>query len=546
MTTLPNQPTPDGLPPSVNPSDRSRRLPLNAVGPESQSAIAAAIDHYRQTITTLKQSTHLSSEELLDARIARDAIHTLRLESSQPISAALGRQINQLDRQFKREIERFKTAYKQKALKRQMQEAIHKWWWFPEPAAPKPFWMHLDSIWSASSLVFLTFSGGLIADLAARVLSGGLDVWGSSTIIIQSLVTLIIGKSALTTSGQEAVKQWLGQRGFSRRWWDEGSLLVSIGLFAVLLGFQSIVLPEFSKFYKCLGDADYAEVDGLPTCLPGGQRSHMPGAGAANVVRGKAARLSSAEIMYKRALSLNPDYADAHYALGILYEEFQDSDQARDAYEKAVKGGKLEAYDRLAQLALKQDPPDNEKAVTWLSKGLVEAFKTDRRELLYDMTNTLTHLAVSNPAKPSKSLGGKYLDDAVYWLSRGLGLLGETPDETRLYQLRRNFGWVLFRQGEWATANDYFKKAIMLDPLRPDAYCLRAQVQQQQLVWQENIMSDWKQCRTLARPYDPDGEIIDPDQLLWQREADKQLKKFSNTPSHSSKQYAEQPFHPQV
>ncbi|MDB9412513.1 tetratricopeptide repeat protein [Microcystis aeruginosa] len=42
--------------------------------------------------------------------------------------------------------------------------------------------------------------------------------------------------------------------------------------------------------------------------------------------------MSSAEEDYQRALSLNPDDAEAHFNLGLLYEELQDFDLARKEY----------------------------------------------------------------------------------------------------------------------------------------------------------------------------------------------------------------------
>jgi tetratricopeptide (TPR) repeat protein len=552
MTTIPEKsPRPptslsvplDSLPTSL---EAVASLAPETMVVEPSSPLEQAIAHYRETIVTLQTTDAPSAEQLLDARIARDAIHDREIGAPEPLPPPQRREIKQIDRDFKQAIRRFKIAYKKQVLKQASPHPAAKWWWFPEPSVPKPFWAHLDSVWSASSLLFLTFSGGLVVELAARLLSGGLDAWGSSTVIIQSLAALLVGKSALTTSGQETVKQWLGQRGFPRQWWDEGSLLVSIGLFVSLLSFQSLALPEFAKFYKCFGDAASVAVDGWSTCLPGGDRSPLDNQ-PLTTTEIITARLSSAENMYKRALSLNPDYADAHLALGRLYEALQDFKQAQDAYEKAVKGGKLEGYNALAQLALKQETPNYEKAVGWLSKGLTETYhkKTDQRFLLYEMADTLTNLAVSTTAGAKKGnstdKGGKYLDDAVFWVSRGLDSLQETPDVYWQYRLNRNLGWLLLRQGEHDRALDHLQIAIELSPNRPDAYCLWAQVNQQQLSQvrqrqaiaeikplQQNIVENWERCRTLASPYDQSGKV-NTDELNWQREATKQLKKYSSS-----------------
>lgn len=518
---------------------------------ENRLALKSAIEHYKTMLEALQNADQLSTEQLLDVRIARDAIHGLELERPCKASESIAKEIKQLDKTFKQQIRRFKTEYRKQALKRNTQDSMPKWWWFPEPPPPQPFWNHLDSVWSGASLIFLTFSGGLIADLAVRVLSGGLDVWGSSTVIIQSMVTLLVGKGALTSSGQETVKQWLGKRGFPKRLWDEGSFLVSAGLFLALLGFQSFALPEFAKFYKCLGDADYSKQSGLPRCLPGGDRwivSEDSTASDTKVTR--LSRLSSAEVMYKRALSLNPDYADTHFALGRIYEDLQDLQRAQETYEKALKGGRVEAYHQLALLALKQEKPDYDKAVVWLSRGLEEVlYREEHRELRYRMVDTFTHIAVSDTKGKNDKVGSHYLDDAAYWLSRvqNLGIeehpADQMPEEQPSnwsYVLTRNNGWMLWRQGELDRAIDSLIEAIHINPIQADAYCLRAQVFQAQLnelrlpktarqakQLEQKVVEDWQQCRTLCSPYSSEGKVLDPDEVIWQRKANKQLKKYN-------------------
>ena len=64
----------------------------------------------------------------------------------------------------------------------------------------------------------------------------------------------------------------------------------------------------------------------------------------------KRNKLSSAEAKYKRAIALDPGLSEAHYNLGLLYEDLQNYDLARTEYTLATKGGIIRAYNNLARL----------------------------------------------------------------------------------------------------------------------------------------------------------------------------------------------------
>ena len=51
----------------------------------------------------------------------------------------------------------------------------------------------------------------------------------------------------------------------------------------------------------------------------------------------KEGQLEQALSNYQKAIALNPSYAQAHYHLGILYEDLQQFDQANAEYQLAVK-----------------------------------------------------------------------------------------------------------------------------------------------------------------------------------------------------------------
>lgn len=142
---------------------------------------------------------------------------------------------------------------------------------------------------------------------------------------------------------------------------------------------------------------------------------------------------ASAQNSFQQALSLAPDYAKAQFNLGVIYEEFQEYDKAQNEYLKAVQGGYLPAYNNLARLYLRAG--DSDQAVPLLL------------------------LALSDPELQQH---GPELE----------------------YVLRKNLGEVRLEQGRLAEAETELLEALRigqeLDPPRPDAPCLLAQVLEQQ------------------------------------------------------------------
>lgn len=255
-------------------------------------------------------------------------------------------------------------------------------------------------LWGGFTVALLTISFALAQDTASRFIASAPGVWSSLGAIVPVVLTLFAGGGALTQVGQQLLETILSSRGPNRRHWAKIKFVLALALTVGLFTFHALGLPRIAKAYNQRGEAHYESGD-----------------------------WASAQNNFRQATSLRPDYPQAQFNLGVMYEEYQQWDQAQTEYLKAVQGGYLPAYNNLARLYLQQG--DTEAAVT------------------------LLRTALSDPA-----------------------LQGQDP-ELR-YVLNKNLGQARLEQGRLPEAETALLEAIAigesLDPPRPDAYCLLAQV----------------------------------------------------------------------
>lgn len=161
-----------------------------------------------------------------------------------------------------------------------------------------------------------------------------------------------------------------------------------------------------------------------------------------------AGELSSAKANYEWAIWWNPEYAEAHYNLGVLYEDWQEFEQAGTEYELAMKGGLDAAYNNLARLYIIRYEK-YEEAVDLLGEGLDQAEKNEE----------------NNEVK---------------------------------YAMHKNLGWAQLKQEDYAAAESHLRAAIGLDSDKAPAYCLLAQVRDKQN-WAVKALENWDKCLERAR-----------------------------------------------
>jgi Flp pilus assembly protein TadD len=156
----------------------------------------------------------------------------------------------------------------------------------------------------------------------------------------------------------------------------------------------------------------------------------------------EAGQLTSALYDLRRAISLNPDYPEAHYNLGLLYEDLLDTNSAQAEYQVAAQGGLDAAYNNLARIYILQGKPS--EAVSLLLSGL------DRAQ-----------------------------------------------DTTVRYTMLKNLGWARLEQERCDEAIVALREAVNLIPEPAAAHCLLAQALESQNDV-EGAASEWETCLKYA------------------------------------------------
>ena len=385
------------------------------------SRLNRALEHYKARLTVLEGAApRLSEEQILDVLTARDAVQAA-LGDKTPDPAQSLMAVIQLDHRLKRQAAPIAQAIKLAQWRASLNPKEGAWWWSFEATRRPQWWDRFDWLWSGATIVLLTIALGLVVDISPRFLSGGPDTRAIFAVIIQSVLAMLTAGSALTKTGQQAIERILTSLDVPKRFHQEVKLVLAALLVLGLVAFR-LSLPRIAGFYNNRGIENYV-----------------------------AGRLSSAQHDFNRALKLNPDYVQAHYNLGSLYEDLQDLENAHTEYKIAVVGGLDAAYNNLARLYI---------------------------------------------------LEGNYTA-AVSLLLDGLGL---AQDGEVKYDMLKNLGWARLGQERYAEADVYLQEAIGLASDKAPAHCLLAQVLQGQEATTRALMDEWKNCLRYASSYNPDED----------------------------------------
>ena len=202
------------------------------------------------------------------------------------------------------------------------------WWWHFEPPSSMPWleqkfkWLNrFDALWTFLTLFFLTISVTLLLNTLTRFVEGGLDSFGTLAVVMQALLTVVGGAAALTEQGRKWVESWLLRLRIPKSFWQECSTLVSLVVLILVFGIYQFGLPKVAQMLHEQGRITHY------------QRNHF----------------DSAQQFYRKAIALHPDFARAHYDLGILSEDLQQLETATEQYQIVVQSN-LDELDLLTKL----------------------------------------------------------------------------------------------------------------------------------------------------------------------------------------------------
>jgi len=376
------------------------------------SKLGTALTAYREALDALEQSPHrLDPGTVLAALTVRDGVaHALADKQSDDPADLLA--VVELDSRLRKLAGAVVKAVKLADWRTSLQPPPEAWWWSLESAAPPDPADRFGWLWSALAVLCLTASLSLMAEISRRFLSGGPDVWGAFATLSQAALTLLTAGGTLTKAGREAVERILSSLRVPGRFRQEWKLIMAVALLVALLGLW-FSLPSIARTYNNWG------------------YQHR-----------EAGQLTSALYDLQRAISLNPDYTEAHYNLALVYEDLLDTESARAEYQIAVRGGLDAAHNNLARLYILQDKPS--EAVSLLLSGLNRAQDTDVR-----------------------------------------------------YTMFKNLGWARLEQKRYDEAVVALREAVKLEPESAAAYCLLAQALEGQKD-AEGAALEWETCLKYA------------------------------------------------
>ncbi|MDY6804372.1 MAG: tetratricopeptide repeat protein [Cyanobacteriota bacterium] len=151
------------------------------------------------------------------------------------------------------------------------------------------------------------------------------------------------------------------------------------------------------------------------------------------------------------ATFIDPSNQAAPYTLGIICEQFKESECAKKQYLRSAKLGLNAAYAQLGRFYLKL----------------------------------------------------KSYSHAVDLLLEGLE---RSTDDRITYSLQKNLGWARLKQGRYLEALEHLQEAIELDSDRAPARCLLAQVYEG-IGDNKAAIEEWQTCLKNAKPENPDEDI---------------------------------------
>jgi tetratricopeptide (TPR) repeat protein len=410
------------------------------------------LSDYRLALDCLKSSEkEILSDRVIDVLVKRDTLQSILSEPSKLTASEL-KEIESLDRSLKEQKKVIMQISNLAALRSLIKPPETNWWWYFSSR-----WDNWDWLWNGLTIAALAVSLSLVVNTSSRILSGGANSENTLYVVGQSVLTLMAGGGALTQVGQKSYEKILIQLHIPKEFWQETSCSLSWLLMVSLFGINA-TLPSWAHRVNRNGLENFDNK-----------------------------RIESAKADFERAIAMRPNYGEAYYNLGWLYEELNDLDKAKAQYEVAVQS----------------DPQRFDSAITYV-KAL----------------NNLGRLYVIK----------KEYGTAVRLLSQGVERAGAINIQDKAegrddyYNLLKNLGWARLMQERYEDAEAKLATAIKVNPDRSAAYCLLAQVLEAKLPKDSpnskaKALGAWTKCANKATPSD----LAKPEDDNWHGLADKRL-----------------------
>ncbi len=388
---------------------------------------------------------------LLDALQARDALAS-RIAEAGALSAEDLLAVKAADARLRAILEKTPRNAAVVEFRAMLERPTSSWWWYP-PAWDRVTWTRrLDPLWTAVTAALLALAGSFMFAIFQSYSANGISWTETFATVLQGLGLALLGRGAVTRSGQEQMSRLLGHVGISAPYRARTLLLVSAAVCGLSWAFHSHWLPEA---YMHWGSQAYEKGE-----------------------------LVVAKAEFSKVIALAGPEPDAQLALGQVHESIGELDKAISLYQDAVISGLPTAFNHLGRVYTYQTGPqgpgvDLPLAESLLRLGMQRAAAAYPRERDWKERFDACGKCRDNQRQQCRE------GDEAICAQVGAGTCDEIPDPDlcatvctgvsfpdppRLeseYQLIRNLGWVSMEQGQLTQAQALLELADDIDASIP-------------------------------------------------------------------------------
>lgn len=301
----------------------------------SESSLDELVQHYQTAIDTLKtQGTATPEAQVLSLLLLRDQVQRY-LQTPTETQGTMMLQVQHLDHDFQDQGVLIASHYPLQTWRSMIDPPVAHWWWYFEVPEDINVWDRYDWLWQALSFPVIAANASLVATMSSIFLSGGLDAVGSFAMIGQGALTVASASGAVTEGGKEFLQKILTSLRIPSHFWAELQLVTSLVLFLGLTQFHRN-LPQLANYY---------------------------------ITQGNSPNLTATQRLdkFQRAIRIDESNMEAHFLVGLIYEDLLDFTQAEAEYRIAVLGDYTPAYSALARRYILKGK--NAEAITLLKQG---------------------------------------------------------------------------------------------------------------------------------------------------------------------------------
>jgi tetratricopeptide (TPR) repeat protein len=273
-----------------------------------------------------------AGEKVLRILVARQAVDALLRRSFAngiSVPTTLLEKLTNLDDQLRSQAVPIESQIGEALLvnwRETLGSSSNRWWWHLDARVAAN--RKRNALFALTVGLSLTISLTLTTEITTRLLSAGPDFLSVLNLVVQGILAVIAG-TAFLGAGRRSIEALFQRLGLKRQFRDPAKAVLAVAVLLFVLVLRSR-LPDLARLYNEAGVAEWS-----------------------------TGRATSAIADYKRAISLDPDFPQAHYNLGNAYEELLQEEDAISEYRSAIilDPEMYAAYNNLARLYIAQQAP---------------------------------------------------------------------------------------------------------------------------------------------------------------------------------------------